>query len=256
MILVWLGALMVGLSLGLLGSGGSILTVPLLIYLLGEEKKVAIAESLGIVAAISASGLIIYAFHKQVHWKSVVLFGIPGMAGAFAGAVLAQYVLASVQLIIFGTVMCIAAVMMFKNGAVSSELKSGQSDWWVIALEGLGVGLLTGLIGIGGGFLIVPALVLLGGLSMNLAVGTSLAIIVMQSTVGFITYLKVLERLNKSVDVEMMLIFALIGAAGSIVGRTIGGKISNRKLKKVFALFLIVMGSYIIYMNSSLAGLF
>lgn len=251
MILAWLGALLVGLSLGLLGSGGSILTVPILIYLIGEEKKVAIAESLGIVAAISASGLVMYAVNKQVHWKSVVLFGIPGMIGAFLGASFSQYVSASVQLVIFGIIMCIAAVMMFRNGAVSNETKVGSSVWWILSLEGLAVGVLTGLIGIGGGFLIVPALVLLAGLSMKFAVGTSLTIIVMQSTAGFITQLNVLAALNKSVDVELMLIFALIGAAGSLVGRTIGSRISNQKLKKVFALFLIVMGIYIIYMNSS-----
>ncbi len=240
---------MVGLSLGLLGSGGSILTVPILVYLIGEEKKVAIAESLGIVAAISAAGLTIYAVNKQVHWKSVILFGIPGMAGAFVGASLAHFILASMQLIIFGVVMCVAAVMMFRNGVENSE--NVPSAWWIIALEGFGVGILTGLIGIGGGFLIVPALILLGGLSMNFAVGTGLAIIALQSTVGFITYLNVLEALGKSVDVELMVIFGLIGAAGSIIGRTIGGKISGEKLKKIFALFLILMGSYIIYMNSS-----
>lgn len=83
MILAWIGALIVGLSLGILGSGGSILTVPLLIYLVGEEEKVAIAESLGIVGAIAFAGFIPYAFKKQVHWKSVVLFGLPGMTGSY-----------------------------------------------------------------------------------------------------------------------------------------------------------------------------
>jgi len=251
MILAWIGALMVGLSLGLLGSGGSILTVPILIYLVGEHEKVAIAESLGIVGAISTAGFIPYAIKKRVDWRSVVLFGLPGMGGAYLGAFLSHFVISSVQLLIFAGVMLLASVMMFRDEkSVKNPEKPKQGiSWWLIALEGLGVGILTGLVGIGGGFLIVPALVLLGGLPMGLAVGTSLVIIVMQSATGFIKYLDVLHQMNLSLNLHLMLIFGLIGAVGSIVGRTIGSRISNRKLKKGFAGFLIIMGVYIIYMN-------
>jgi len=250
MILAWIGALMVGLSLGILGSGGSILTVPLLIYLVGEEEKVAIAESLGIVGAIAFAGFIPYAFKKQVHWKSVILFGLPGMAGSFLGAYTSNFVSATAQLLIFSGVMLLAAVMMFRDS--NPKEKSAQTPglpWWLIALEGLAVGVLTGLVGVGGGFLIVPGLVLLGGLSMHLAVGTSLAIIAMQSITGFIKYLDVLENLNLSVDLHLMLVFGLIGAVGSIIGRTVGAKISSQGLKKGFAVFLVVMGAYIIFKN-------
>jgi uncharacterized membrane protein YfcA len=250
MILAWIGALMVGLSLGILGSGGSILTVPLLIYLVGEEEKVAIAESLGIVGAIAFAGFIPYAFKKQVHWKSVILFGLPGMAGSFLGAYTSNYVSATVQLLIFAGVMLLAAVMMFRDPAPKEKPAGGPGlAWWIIALEGLSVGILTGLVGVGGGFLIVPGLVLLGGLSMHLAVGTSLAIIAMQSITGFIKYLDVLENLNLSVDVHLMLVFGLIGAVGSIIGRTVGAKISGQGLKKGFAVFLVLMGFYIIVKN-------
>lgn len=251
MILSWIGALLVGLSLGLMGSGGSILTVPVLIYLAGEQEKVAIAESLGIVGAISLAGFIPYLFKKQVHWRSVVLFGLPGMAGTYGGAIIAGYVSGTFQLILFAVVMLAAAIMMFRD---KKEVgKSGginiQHAWWKIVLEGLAVGVLTGLVGVGGGFLIVPALVLLGGLPMHLAIGTSLIIIAMKSFSGFFKYIDVLENLNLSMNWDLILIFSLIGAVGSLVGKTIGSKISNEGLKQGFAVFLVAMGGYIIYMN-------
>lgn len=140
--------------------------------------------------------------------------------------------------------MLLAAVMMFRDSAPEKNYEKAPGlVWWLIALEGLSVGILTGLVGVGGGFLIVPGLVLLGGLSIHLAVGTSLAIIAMQSITGFVKYLDVLENLNLSVDVNLMLVFVLIGAAGSFIGRTVGAKISGGRLKKGFAVFLVLMGA-------------
>lgn len=214
MILSWIGALLVGLSLGLLGSGGSILTVPVLIYLAGEPEKVAIAESLGIVGAISFAGFIPYAFTKKVHWRSVILFGLPGMAGTYGGAMIAAYVSGRFQMLLFAGVMVLAAIMMFRDGkkAIGSQDK-GQilHAWWKIILEGLAVGILTGLVGVGGGFLIVPALVLLGGLPMNLAVGTSLLIIALKSFSGFFKYMEVLKNLELGMNWHLILVFSLIG---------------------------------------------
>lgn len=252
MILSWIGALLVGLSLGLMGSGGSILTVPVLIYLVGEQEKVAIAESLGIVGAIAFAGFLPYAWKKQVHWRSVVLFGLPGMAGTYGGAIIAGHVSGTFQLILFAVVMLVAAVMMFRDGVkVKDSGSSGiHHDWWKIALEGLAVGILTGLVGVGGGFLIVPALVLLGGLPMHLAVGTSLAIIALKSFSGFYKYIEVLKELGLGMNWELIIVFSLIGAVGSFVGKTIGSKISSKGLKKGFALFLVFMGAYIIIMNA------
>lgn len=251
MILPWVGALMVGLSLGLMGSGGSILTVPVLIYLAGEQEKVAIAESLGIVGAISFLGAIPYAFKQQVHWRSVILFGLPGMAGTYGGAIIAGFVSGTFQLILFAIVMLLAAGLMFRNKKIDDEnidIEKKQ-PWWIIAIEGLVVGVLTGLVGVGGGFLIVPALVLLGGLSMHMAIGTSLLIIAMKSFSGFYKYLDVLEELDLSINWELVFIFILIGAVGSFVGKFVGAKISGEKLKRGFAVFLLFMGTYIIYMN-------
>lgn len=243
---------MVGLSLGLLGSGGSILTVPVLIYLAGEQEKVAIAESLGIVGSISLVGFIPYGLSKQVHWRSVILFGLPAMAGTYGGAIIAGYVSGTFQLILFAAVMVLAAVMMFRDKQkrpAAGDAVSISHAWWKMVLEGLAVGILTGLVGVGGGFLIVPALVLLGGLPMSLAVGTSLLIIALKSFSGFYKYMDVLDSLELSMNWELILVFSLIGAVGSLVGKTIGAKISNAGLKKGFALFLILMGGYILFMN-------
>lgn len=252
MIFAWIGALLVGLSLGLLGSGGSILTVPVLIYLAGEQEKVAIAESLGIVGAISFAGFIPYAIKRQVHWRSVILFGIPGMAGTFGGAMIAGYVSGTFQLLLFAAVMVMAAVMMFrdqKKQSGSDGMLQISHAWWKIVLEGLAVGVLTGLVGVGGGFLIVPALVLLGGLPMGFAVGTSLIIIALKSFSGFFKYMDVLADLDLSINWELVLIFSLIGAVGSLIGKKVGTKIANDGLKKVFGVFLVVMGAYIIFRN-------
>jgi uncharacterized membrane protein YfcA len=252
MILSWIGALFVGLSLGLLGSGGSILTVPVLIYLAGEQEKVAIAESLGIVGAISLAGFVPYALKNQVHWRSVILFGLPGMAGTYGGAIIAGYVSGTFQLMLFAVVMVAAAVMMFRDNKKRTHVEGpsgAMHAWWKIVLEGLAVGVLTGLVGVGGGFLIVPALVLLGGLPMSLAVGTSLLIIALKSFSGFFKYMDVLAGLDMSMNWQLILVFSLIGAVGSMVGKTVGAKISNIKLKKGFAGFLVLMGGYIIFMN-------
>lgn len=251
MVWAWFGALLVGLSLGLLGSGGSILTVPVLIYLVGEPEKEAIAESLGIVGLISLSGAIPYAVKNRVHWKSVLYFGVPGMAGTYGGAFLAKYVSGALQLVVFAGVMAVAAVMMYRNhDAVNTGVRDGNNARVRMALEGVGVGMLTGFVGVGGGFLIVPALLLLGGLPISLAIGTSLAIISMNSFIGFYKYLDVLPSLGLSVDWILLLKFSGIGILGSLAGKKIGDRVSHTGLRKGFAVFLMVMAAYIIYMNS------
>lgn len=246
----WLGALLVGISLGLLGSGGSILTVPVLIYLVDEPEKVAIAESLGIVGIISLAGAIPYAIKKRVHWKSVLYFGVPGMAGTYGGAFLAKYVSGTLQLLVFAGVMIIAAIMMFRNNTdlPGTKVQLDHAKYKMV-LEGIGVGILTGFVGVGGGFLIVPALVLMGGLPISLAVGTSLLIISMKSFSGFYKYLDVLQAFDLSVDWSLLLIFSAIGVLGSFAGKRIGDKISQKGLKQGFAIFLVIMAAYIIWMN-------
>ncbi|MEM1177754.1 MAG: sulfite exporter TauE/SafE family protein [Acidobacteriota bacterium] len=245
MTLAWIGALAIGLSLGLLGSGGSILTVPVLIYLVGQDEKTAIAGSLFIVGAIAAGGGLQFAVQRVVSWRSVALFGLPSMVGTYAGAWLGGLVSGTVQLAVFATVMLLAAGLMFQPPALDAGPRTARAAWKVV-LDGLAVGVLTGLVGVGGGFLIVPALVLLGGLPMHLAIGTSLVIIALKSFTGFFKYLEVLERLDLSLDWNPLLVIAAVGLAGSFVGRSIGKRVSQRNLRRVFAAFLVAIGLLIL----------
>lgn len=250
MIWAFIGALLIGISLGLLGSGGSILTVPVLVYLVDEPEKVAIAESLGIVAVISLVGAIPYAIRKEVDWKNVFLFGIPGMAGTYGGAALSTFLTGTTQLLIFAVVMILAAFMMIRSKSPIVKKEAGkQTAPWIIVVEGLVVGVLTGLVGVGGGFLIIPALVLIGGLDMRVAVGTSLFIIAAKSSLGFYKYVDVLQQESLRVNWELVLIFSVIGIAGSFLGGKMSQLIPQASLKKGFGYFLVVMGIYILGSN-------
>lgn len=252
MILAWLGAVAIGLSLGLLGSGGSILTVPILIYLVGEGEKVAIAESLAIVGLIAAAGALPYSRQKLVHWPTVGLFGIPGMAGAYLGALAAKWVSGPVQLLIFAVVMLLAATLMFRPPALNDANPRPVRSPIKVVIDGLVVGALTGLVGVGGGFLIVPALVLLAGLSMHLAVGTSLAIIALKSAVGYAKYLSVLSELGLTVQWDLIWVFSGLGVVGTFIGRRLAGKVPQARLRKIFAVFLVIMGIFIFYQNRNI----
>jgi len=244
----WLGALAIGLSLGLLGSGGSILTVPVLIFLVGESEKVAIAESLAIVGVIAMVGALPFAVRRRIAWRSVVFFGVPGMGGAYLGAALSRYVSGAFQLGLFAVIMFVAAVLMFRPPAVPRDVQEPrQRAPWKIGVEGFAVGVLTGFVGVGGGFVIVPALVLLGGLSMHFAVGTSLVIIALKSFTGFAKYLDVLASLGLAVNWQLIGTFALIGALGTFIGNWIGGRVPQQRLREAFAVFLVVMGAFVLY---------
>lgn len=249
------GALIVGVTLGLLGSGGSAITVPVLLYMVGHHAKVSIAESMAIVGGISVFASLPYAFAKQIHWRSVVYFGIPGMFGTFVGAWLGGMSLAAIQLIVFGFVLIAAAIAMFRNprkltGKVPDKEDESEElpkvKIWKIAIEGSLVGVLTGFVGVGGGFLIVPALVILGRLPMKLAIGTSLVVIAIKSAVGFVKYQHDLTAHGLSIDWETVIIFTAIGIVASFIGKLINTRINQRVLKRVFAVFLVLIGTFVI----------
>jgi uncharacterized protein len=245
MIFALLGAVVIGLSLGLLGSGGSILTVPVLVYLVQEPQKLAIAESLAIVGGISLVGALPYVFKKHVHWKSVVWFGIPGVAGTYLGAYFSQWLSGAMQLLLFAFMMLAAAYTMWR--AKNPRANTNNHPYWQILLEGLAVGIITGLVGVGGGFLIIPALVLLGGLSMRLAVGTSLVIIAMKSFVGFFKYVDVLG--SYQVNWSLITLFVGLGVVGSFAGSFLSQTLPQRLLRKLFAVALVALGIFILYQN-------
>lgn len=248
---VLVSSLVVGLALGLLGSGGSILSVPALIYLAGEVDKVAVAESLAIVGAIASVAAIPYARRRLVSWRTVGFFGVPGMAGAYAGAALSRFVPGAMQLALFSLVMLAAAFAMSRSpdpDALGSNAPAAHATWLVV-LEGGVVGAITGLVGVGGGFLIVPALVLFGGLAMRQAVGTSLAIVAFKSAVGFAKYVEVLASLNLSIDWHLVGLFTTVGIFGSFVGSRFSERLPQQRLKQIFAVLLVVMGVFMLAKN-------
>ncbi len=245
-ILAWPGAVAIGISLGLLGSGGSILTVPVLVYLIGQDEKVAIAGSLFVVGTIALAGSLQYLRAKLVDWHNVLVFGLPGMVGTYSGAALAAYLSGIMQLTLFAGVMLLASWFMLRPVELGPSGEHEPRATWKIAGDGLGVGVLTGLVGVGGGFLIVPALVLLGGMAMHRAVATSLVIIALKSYSGFYKYTDVLEDQNLELDWNTLMIVTGLGIAGSLVGGKLANRLPQKALKKSFGIFLIVMGVYIL----------
>lgn len=252
MIVVLAGALIIGLTLGLLGSGGSAITVPVLVYLVGHAAKQSIAESMAIVGLISIVAAIPYARAKQIDWRSVWNFGIPGMLGTFVGAWLGGLATEAIQLVVFGSVLIVAAWAMLRKpkAGPSADSEKMVSDpervaVWKIALEGIVVGIVTGFVGVGGGFLIVPALVVFGKLPMRIAIGTSLVIIVLKAAIGFAKYQQHLLAHDMSVDPQTVLIFVAIGVVGSLIGKSVNAHMNQRLLKKVFAMFLFLLGGFV-----------
>ena len=243
MLYALVGAVAIGLVLGLLGSGGSVLTVPVLVYLAGQPDKVAIAESLAIVGIIAAVGAASYARQRLVDWRSVAAFGLPGVVGTAAGAAASAWVPGGVQLVLFGVVMIAAAGAMLKG---REGLGAGRASVPAVAGLGVSVGVLTGLVGVGGGFLIVPALVLGLGLDVRLAVGTSLAIIVLNAVAGVVSYLDVLEASGAAIDWALVAMIAGVGVLGSLAGSRLSGRVPQAALRRGFAVFLVVVGVFIL----------
>lgn len=260
MTLILIGAVLIGLTLGMLGSGGSAITVPVLVYLVGHSGKVSIAESMAIVGLISLAAAIPYGRTHQIDWRSVIYFGIPGMLGTYIGSWLGGIASEVLQLVVFGFVLLAAAYSMLRKRKLSATESTDEEDDESIhyqppipkvALEGTVVGILTGFVGVGGGFLIVPALVILGHLPMRLAIGTSLVIIAAKSAVGFFKYQHYLMSHDLTVDVRTIMIFTVIGIVGSLIGRAINQRLNQLLLKRVFAVFLLVLGGFVIINEGS-----
>jgi uncharacterized membrane protein YfcA len=243
-LIAWPGAIAIGLSLGLLGSGGSIITVPVLVYLLGQGEKVAIAGSLFVVGSIALAGSLQYVRAGVIDWRNVFVFGAPGMAGTYLGAWTAAYVAGVLQLGLFALVMLLASYMMLRPAKLTG-ITAAPRDLWKVAFDGLAVGIVTGLVGVGGGFLIVPALVLLGGIAIHRAVATSLVIVALKSYSGFYKYLDVLEQQDLQLDWATLLLVSVLGIAGSVFGARVAKRLPQQTLKRGFGVFLIVMGLYI-----------
>lgn len=235
-------AVLVGVTLGLLGGGGSILTVPLLAYVAGMDAKQAIATSLLVVGVTSAAGAVSHARAGRVQWRTGLVFGAAGMAGAYAGGLLSRFIPGTVLLIGFAVIMIATAIAMLRGRkAVGTGDRPDSLPVTKIVLEGLVVGLVTGLVGAGGGFLVVPALALLGGLPMPVAVGTSLIVIAMKSFAGLGGYLT-------SVHIDWAVAGAVSAAAlvGGLIGARLTAMVNPDALRKAFGWFVLAMSSVIL----------
>lgn len=240
---VLLGAIIVGLSLGLLGSGGSILCVPVLVYLAGLPEKAAIVSSLAIVGAIALVGAFDNMRHGTVSTRLVLWFGVPGMAGTWLGAQASAWVPGSVQLLVFALVMALAAIFMLRSSWEAENTR--QAAPAKLVMSGIPVGAMTGFVGVGGGFLIVPALVFFGGMAMQNAIGTSLAIIALNAAAGFTGHYLLFEESGLELDAVLIGIFIVVGVIGSLLGGHLGRKLPQQVLRRVFAVALILIAVFI-----------
>ena len=256
----YFAAILIGVSLGLIGGGGSILTVPVLVYLMGTSPVLATAYSLFIVGLSALIGAGNFMREKLVSYRTAIVFGIPSTLAVFAtrkwvvpaipdviieipGLVLSKDLFI---MLLFAVIMILASYSMIKSGkkkggSAGDEDSTLEFKYLKITLEGIVVGFFTGLVGAGGGFLIIPALVLLAGLPMKLAVGTSLLIIAVKSLFGFLGDLG-----NQPIDWGFLMGFSILSIAGIFIGSFLNKKVSGANLKVGFGYFVLLMAVFVI----------
>jgi len=255
-IIGYLGAVLMGISLGLIGGGGSILTVPILVYLFQIDAELATAYSLFIVGLTSLVGSFSHMRMGNIDFKTALVFGIPSIISVY---VTRKFLMPAIPphlftvgefevtktiglLLLFAIIMLLASYSMIRPQTHKTSEPTKGYNYPLILMEGMVVGLVTGLVGAGGGFLIIPALVLLAGLEMKKAVGTSLIIIATKSLIGFTGDMQG----DMVFDWGLLFNFSAIAVGGIIVGSILSKRISNEKLKPAFGWFVLVMGIYII----------
>jgi hypothetical protein len=235
-------AVVIGVSLGFFGGGGSILTVPLLVYVFGLPPKQAIATSLLVVATASITGALQHWRAGNVRLRTAGLFGASGMLGAYTGGRAAAFVDGALLLLLFAAMMLLTATAMWRGrrapGAHAAE--DARSALRLVA-QGGAVGLFTGLVGAGGGFLIVPALALWAGLPMQAAVGTSLVVIVMNTLAGYAGYAN-----HVRIDPALVAAVAATAVAGSFAGARFAQRVDPTSLRKAFAGFVLAMAALVL----------
>jgi uncharacterized membrane protein YfcA len=245
-------ALLVGLSLGLLGGGGSVLTVPIFVYVMGYEAKQAIAMSLIVVGTASLVGAARHWRAGRVDLQVAISFGLVAMAGSYAGARLAKFLSGPTQLLLLAVVVCAAAISMARTARPDAAAlpastlpdSGGRQSAWRLVPVAIGVGLLTGLVGVGGGFLIVPALVLLGRVPIKLAIGTSLLVIAMNCVAGIVGYLG-----HVAIPWDVVSLFTAVAIAGLFAGSHLVGLVSPASLRRGFAVLLMCVGTFVLLQN-------
>jgi uncharacterized membrane protein YfcA len=251
-ILQFILPILVGVSLGLVGGGGTILAVPILIYIFHQEPKSAIGMSLGIVSLVSLGGSITHWKKGNIRLENAAFFAPFAMLGAFIGAKLAglPFITSYIQLVLFSCTVLVSSLAMIlfnpKEKVVNHKTIDQIQITWIelinFAIVGILVGLLTGLVGVGGGFLIVPALIYLARIPIHQAIGTSLVVIFFNSISGFLGYLGKVKM-----DWIIMLSFFLLSSAGVVVGSHLTQYIPKKYLQKFFGIFLFLMGAWILW---------
>lgn len=250
-------AIIIGISLGLIGGGGSILTVPVLVYIMGIDPMLATAYSLFVVGSTSLVGAGTYMKKGLVNYKTAIVFAIPSFIAVFLTrkflvpalpdplfSIGESLVTKNIGIMVFfGLIMLAASYSMIrsKNDGAGDEKQAIKFNFPMIALEGSVVGLITGIVGAGGGFLIIPALVLLAKLPMKMAVGTSLVIIAAKSLIGFLGDLS-----TQTIDWPLLIMFTGLSIVGIFIGSALSKKINERVLKTGFGWFVLTMGIFII----------
>ncbi len=250
----YIASLFIGISLGLIGGGGSILTVPVLVYLFSIPPTLAISYSLFIVGFTSLAGAFKYYRKGLVHFKTVLLFGLSSITTVFIARKFIMPFIPEVffrlgsfkvthslfVMVAFALLMLSASVSMIRSKKLVAEKRSNEKPWMLV-MYGLLIGLVTGFLGAGGGFLLIPALVVLMKLPMKEAVGTSLLIIALNSLIGFLGDIG-----RASIDWKFITVVAAIAIMGIYIGAYFNQKVNSNKLKKGFGWFVLVMGIYII----------
>lgn len=253
----YLAAIAIGLSLGLIGSGGSILTVPVLVYLQQIKPELATTYSLFVVGITSFAGSIQYTRKGLVHYRTVLVFGVPSVISIYLTKLWLVPLIPSVLfttsgfvftkdvfiMVLFAGLMLAASISMIRHAKrPDAEMPATITyNYPYIFMKGLTVGLITGLLGAGGGFLIIPALIYMVKLPLRIAVGTSLMIIAFHCLTGFAGALAV-----HTIQWNFLLVFSTFAVAGIFIGERLARRLSSQQLKPVFGWFVLAMGIYII----------
>lgn len=235
----------IGAALGLLGGGGSILTVPALVYLVGQTPQVAITTSLAIVGANSAMGAFFHRSQGTLNWYVALVFGGTGMIIAYLAADLSKHISPDILMVAFAVLMLIVGTILAnQRPAPNTPHHNNALRLWKVILGGAVVGLLTGILGVGGGFLIVPALVMLVGMPIHQAVGTSLVVITMNSLAGFLGHLS-----GIALNFDLISLFIVAGILGTFAGARLGKQMNPTLLRKAFSAFIILLAAFLLYDN-------
>ena len=250
----YIASFFIGISLGLIGGGGSIITLPVLVYLFGLSPELAISYSLFVVGSTSLVGSFNSYRKGLIDFKTVLLFGISSVITVF---ITRKFILpllpdviqfknyslpfSTLTMVLFAVLMLFASIKMIKAKTINEESLDEDKNLLKLLLYGIGIGLITGFLGAGGGFLLIPALVLILKLPMKKAIGTSLLIIALNSLVGFIA-----DTGHYETQWSFLLMISVLAIAGVLTGGLLGKKIDGNKLKKGFGWFVLIMGIYII----------